>query len=406
MQTYHTVVKDLIRYKKCPKRILKLIPRTNIYRWEQESDEKYIHFSIKGFDTVAQSYCVMPGLLFSIGRLILLLNKIRINAETSIDIYKQEIIYSLMKTALPLTLAVKCLGISVATFYQWKREVLLPCAGSVLKKCYRTYPMQLTLVEVKHIIEVMSNESTKYWSVASIYLKAVRDELVTCGLSTFYMYIKLLGLRSEAKPQYIKQFHPLRASFPNQFWHADITLFKTINGIKHYIYLVVDNYSRNILSYAISTKFSVQLRIDTIKEAIDRAKYNEKKQYILITDAGVENENQDMDSFTLANGIIKLVAQKDIYSSNSLIEAINKMLKYTNLYTKPMKNTEELTNAVKEFIYEHNHLKPMLALGGKTPAEAFYTPHSSLHLDELIAKGRYSRKAYNQRYACGVYPKN
>ena len=89
MQTYHTVVKDLIRYKKCPKRILKLIPRTNIYRWEQESDEKYIHFSIKGFDTVAQSYCVMPGLLFSIGRLILLLNKIRINAETSIDILEK-----------------------------------------------------------------------------------------------------------------------------------------------------------------------------------------------------------------------------------------------------------------------------------------------------------------------------
>jgi putative transposase len=348
MQTYHTVVKDLIRYKKCPKKILKLIPRSNIYRWQQEKDEKYIHFSINGFDTIAQSYCVMPGLLFSIGRLILLLNRIKINAETSLSIYKEEIIYTLSKSALPLSLSAKCLGISVATFYQWKREVLLPCTGSVLKKCFRTYPMQLTTMEVKLIIEVMSNESTKYWSMASLYLKAVRDELVTCGLSTFYLYIKHLGLRSDAKPKYIKQFHPLRASFPNQYIHADITLFKTINGIKHYIYLVVDNYSRNILSYAVSTKFSVQLRIDTIKEALNRAKCSEQnKQHILITDAGIENENEDMDSFTLANGIIKLVAQKDIHSSNSLIEAINKMLKYTNLYTKPIQNTEELTNAVK-----------------------------------------------------------
>jgi hypothetical protein len=48
----------------------------------------------------------------------------------------------------------------------------------------------------------------------------------------------------------------------------------------------------------------------------------------------------------------------------------------------------------------------MLALGGKTPDEAYNSPHSSLFLDELIAKGRYSRKAHNQRYACGEYPKD
>ncbi|MBI3260057.1 MAG: DDE-type integrase/transposase/recombinase [Ignavibacteriae bacterium] len=262
--------------------------------------------------------------------------------------------------------------------------------------------MQLTIIEVKQIIEVMSNESTKSWSLASIYLKAVRDGLVTCGLSTFYLYIKILGLRSDTKPKYIKQFHPLRALFPNEYIHADITLFKTINGIKHYIYLVADNYSRKVLSYAVSTKFSVQLRIDTIKAALNLAQNNiQTKQHILITDAGIENENKDMDKFTHTNGIIKLVAQREIPSSNSLIEAINKMLKYTCLYTKPIPNTEALIDAMKEFIYEHNHLKPMLILGGKTPNEAYYQPESSLHLDKLIAEGRYNRKAHNQRYACG-----
>ena len=356
MQCYHTGVKDLIRHNKCPKRILEIIPRTNISRWRKEPDGKYAHFSLKGFDTVAHSYCVMPGLLFSIGKLILLLNKIKINAETSLNIYKEEIVYTLMKTTLPLKLAAKCLGIGIATFYQWKREVLFPCSDSVLKKCFRTYPLQLAVDEVKLIIEVMDNENTKYWSIASIYLKAVRDGLVTCGLSTFYLYVKMLGLKENHKPCYIKQFHPIRAIFPNQFWHADITLFKTINGIKHYIYLVADNYSRNILSFAVSTKFSVQLRIDTIKEALAKVKNEGKQQYILVTDAGVENENQHMDEFTLTHGIIKLVAQRDIPSSNSLIEAINKMLKYTCLYTKPIQNTEELVDAVKEFIYEHNHL--------------------------------------------------
>ncbi len=127
MQSYHTAVKDLVRNKKCPKRILKLVPRTNIYRWKNEQQDKYIHYSIlNNLNTVAHAYTVTPGLLFSIARLILLLNKIKNNAETSVNIYKEEIVHALMKNALPLTLAVKCLGISVATFYQWKREVLLP----------------------------------------------------------------------------------------------------------------------------------------------------------------------------------------------------------------------------------------------------------------------------------------
>ena len=78
------------------------------------------------------------------------------------------------------------------------------------------------------------------------------------------------------------------------------------------------------------------------------------------------------------------------------------MLKYTCLYTKPIQNTEELVDAVKEFIYEHNHLKPMLALGGKTPNEAYHSPKSSLHLNEVLAQGWYKRKAYNQNYACTI----
>jgi len=64
----------------------------------------------------------------------------------------------------------------------------------------------------------------------------------------------------------------LKATFPNQYWHADITIFKTLDNVKQYIYLVVDNYSRKILSWDMADRVSGEIRVQTLREAWDTAK--------------------------------------------------------------------------------------------------------------------------------------
>ena len=56
----------------------------------------------------------------------------------------------------------------------------------------------------------------------------------------------------------------------------------------HYIYLVVDNFSRKILSWCIADKVSKLIRRETIGEALKNLK-DEDQHIVLITDGGAKN---------------------------------------------------------------------------------------------------------------------
>jgi len=64
----------------------------------------------------------------------------------------------------------------------------------------------------------------------------------------WYKYIKLLGInrpRICRRKRYDKE---ITASFSNEKWHAGITIVKSLDGIKNYVYLLMDNYSKYIIN--------------------------------------------------------------------------------------------------------------------------------------------------------------
>ena len=70
---------------------------------------------------------------------------------------------------------------------------------------------------------------------------------------------------------------------------------------------------------------------DLLKEAISQFT---PKNAQLIADGGSENNNIYVDELLTKNPntLTKLIAQKDISFSNSMVEAINKILKYNYLF--------------------------------------------------------------------------
>lgn len=48
----------------------------------------------------------------------------------------------------------------------------------------------------------------------------------------------------------------------------DISQYKTLDNVIFYIYTVVDNFSRKIIAWDISTKKCSKIRTDTVKRAI------------------------------------------------------------------------------------------------------------------------------------------
>ncbi|MET3538761.1 transposase family protein [Chryseobacterium limigenitum] len=60
----------------------------------------------------------------------------------------------------------------------------------------------------------------------------------------------------------------VKASRPNEIWHADVTEFVTSDNVKFYVHSVLDNFSRKIIAYTVSRDKTDKTRLISLKEAI------------------------------------------------------------------------------------------------------------------------------------------
>jgi putative transposase len=68
-----------------------------------------------------------------------------------------------------------------------------------------------------------------------------------------------------------------------------------------------------------------------------------------LVDGGTENNNNDIESFIRSDEVSlrKLIAQKDITFSNSVIEAQNKLIKYRYLFKQDFRDIHELRKGLE-----------------------------------------------------------
>lgn len=191
-----------------------------------------------------------------------------------------------VKDSLGLQDVLRVFGISVSTFRQWKLETYTSCFNSIVDKCNRIYPTQLSNPEIKSLREKLIDSANQYWPISSIAFDSLRNGSLPLSLNTWYKYSRRLGItRPKPNDRRKKSVEGIRAQRPNQIWHADITRFVTADNVAYFIYLVVDNFSRRILSWRISDKVSALTRRETIGDAAKDLK-NGDEHVLLITDGG------------------------------------------------------------------------------------------------------------------------
>jgi transposase InsO family protein len=260
-----------------------------------------------------------------------------------------------------------------------------------------------------------SERSRKWlgWPVVSIYYYAKKNNILNISIHSWYKYCKLLGL-SKRIPRCLKKRRlGVRASFPHQFWHADVTVFKTLDNVKAYIYLIVDNFSRAILAWDVSLNLSASIRLDSTKDVYNRFilnsgnnfnNANDDNDVHLIVDGGSENNNSVVDEYISTVSIKKLIAQKDIVFSNSLVESVNKIIKYRSLFLHNIPNIDALKKHLDEFIPVYNNVRPHVSLNGFTPNEVLtgFNPDNTEHLKAMNIKS-YNRVSHkNSPVSCTV----
>lgn len=239
----------------------------------------------------------------------------------------------------------------------------------------------------------------RYWN----FVKSFTLLNHTLSKQTWYHYNKLLKIRVNAKKGKKPSYQPIRATAVNQIWHADITVFKTLDGVKHYIYTVMDNYSRYVHSWRIETVVSGTIRTQTIRDAIKNA-FGEKsfEDLQLVTDGGPENDNLSMKELLQTQPINHTIALKDIVNSNSMMEALYSIAKYRYLYLHQIKDYEDLVRIFTVFIQEYHFERSHYALGIYSPSEVLNGADIKISLRKTYLQAAAERRELNKNVKCNT----
>nr|WP_299780832.1 integrase core domain-containing protein [uncultured Formosa sp.] len=179
-------------------------------------------------------------------------------------------------------------------------------------------------------------------------------------------------------------------------------MFRSLNGVKHYIHILMDQFSKMVLGYQIEKHSSGK----TIRHLLQNAYLKHKpKLTLFLTDGGSENINTYVSSVIYASsGNLKhKIAQRDVRFSNSMIEAFNKVLKYQFLYPIPINSRTKLETVLNHVIETYNLQRPQLTLNGNTPFEVYNgSPIDfSTYSDKFKAQIQY-RIAQKRNISCKI----
>ncbi|MBN1411667.1 MAG: transposase family protein [Spirochaetales bacterium] len=290
--------------------------------------------------------------------------------------FKDLVITTITKArdSLKLDLACRFFHISPSTFHSWSKQVKNKCLDSTFNLCLRIWPNQLTKTEVNAVKTVCSDPSRRGWPLIAFYYRAFRDNLISFSLNTFYKYAACLGL-SRITPKKKRYPAGIRADAPNKVWHLDVMKFKTMDNKWSFIHILVDNFSRMILAYRVSLKLEAANTLSCLREAyykyIDNTPLSEHEPVLLISDGGAENTATEVKTYLSTVPIKQLIAQKDISFSNSMVEAVNKSLKYNSFFQANLIDHNALVKHLAAAIPEFNSERPLGVLEGLTPEQAY-----------------------------------
>ena len=126
-----------------------------------------------------------------------------------------------------------------------------------------------------------------------------------------------------------------------------------------------------ILGYQVAQSAQPKIIKNLLQIAFEKQAQSESIDFV--TDCGVENVNKTVASYisSIGNKIIHKLAQRTIPESNSVIEAINKIIKHQFLLPRNLQNRQQLEIALAQDLYTYCHIRPQYRLLGNTPFESY-----------------------------------
>jgi putative transposase len=217
--------------------------------------------------------------------------------------------------------------------------------------------------------------------------RMLRDMLHREGYKAGRTHVRTLMRKMGIEALYCKprttQRHPGHRVYPyllrglpitraNQVWAMDITYLPMARGFV-YLTVVMDWYSRRVLSHRISITMDTSFCLDALEEAV--AKYG--KPDIMNTDQGSQFTSQAFTQYLKENDIRISMDGKGAWRDNVFIERLWRTVKYEHVYLHAYESTSEAKMKISHYFEFYNQRRPHSKLDRFTPDEFYYNSLAS-----------------------------
>jgi putative transposase len=155
----------------------------------------------------------------------------------------------------------------------------------------------------------------------------------------------------------------------NQVWAMDITYIQMARGFV-YLAVVLDWFSRRVLSWRVSITMEASFCIETLEDALAR----HGKPEIVNTDQGSQFTGAAFTGLLSQNGIAISMDGKGAWRDNVFVERLWRSVKYEEVYLKAYNSVSEARASIGRYLDFYNSRRPHLSLDGITPDQAYFTP--------------------------------
>jgi putative transposase len=155
---------------------------------------------------------------------------------------------------------------------------------------------------------------------------------------------------------------------PNQVWSTDITYIRLSRGFV-YLVVIIDWYSRKVLSWRLSNTMDAGFCVDCLAEAIKAYSRPE----IFNSDQGSQFTSDCFTSVLIQNGITISMDGRGRALDNIFVERLWRTVKYEDVYLKKYDGIQDLLMGLTQYFQFYNEERWHQSLNYKTPNDVYQT---------------------------------
>jgi len=266
-------------------------------------------------------------------------------------------------------MAAKLLGLTIRTLQRWVKNGVTD-----KRKGSRATPAnKMSDEERQQVINTLESPEFAGLNPNQIVPRLADQGIFLGSESTMYRILRMLKMnthRQASKPSQKISPALLSADGPNQLWSWDISYLPSrVRGQFHYLYMVMDLYSRKAVACQVYDSESGELAADLITDACIREKIS-KDQITLHSDNGAPMKSATMLAKLQDLGVMPSFSRPSVSNDNPFSESLFRTLKYRPEYPeKPFDNLIEAREWAHRFVNWYNKVHLHSSIRFVTPED-------------------------------------